>query len=260
MPATSEFDIARLRATRHEQLRVEDLMSLSPRGGRVLEIGARDCHISHLLTSLYAEVVALDLVCPQVAHSQIIPIQGDVTRLDFEDNSFDTVFCTEVLEHIDPALLQQACNEIARVARRYAVVGVPFRQDLRAGRMRCNHCGGINPTTGHRTAFDQQKLETLFKNTMRPMQVRLVGSGAAAANSLSTLLFSVCGYPYGTYEQEEACIHCNQKMSRPRINFLRWCVCFVARGLVFAQTRWRKVRGKTRHIWIHILFEKHPSS
>ena len=47
------FDIARQRGTVREQLRIADLMSLTPKGKRVLEIGARDCYLSRKLTALY---------------------------------------------------------------------------------------------------------------------------------------------------------------------------------------------------------------
>lgn len=252
------FDIARQRATERERLRIADLMTLTPRGQRVLEIGARDCYLSGRLIDLYEEVTALDLTLPRTTCERVVPIRGDVTALRFADDSFDTVFCTEVLEHIQPALLQQACDEIARVSRRYAVIGVPFRQDLRAGRMRCDQCGKVNPTTGHLSTFDYGKLEALFTKTMRVKEVRLVGDGAAAANRLSTTLFAACGYPYGTYGQEEGCVHCGEKMSRPRINPAQWGVCFVARGLVFTQSRLRKILGIRHPLWIHILFEKIP--
>ena len=122
------FDLARSRASEREQLRIADLMSLTPPGDRVLEIGARDCYLSRRLSDLYREVVALDLQRPVVDHPGIVPVQGDVTDLRFGDGTFDTVFCTEVLEHVPPEKLVRACDEIERTTSRYAVIGVPYRQ------------------------------------------------------------------------------------------------------------------------------------
>ncbi|MFR3489037.1 MAG: class I SAM-dependent methyltransferase [Alistipes ihumii] len=157
-----EFDLAEQRAGAREQLRIADLMSLAPGGDRVLEIGARDCYLSRRLTALYREVTALDLRKPEIDEPGIVPVQGDVTALDFADRSFDTVFCTEVLEHVPPQKLRQACGEIARVSSRWALIGVPYRQDLRANRTRCARCGAVNPTTGHLSRFDRGRLEELF--------------------------------------------------------------------------------------------------
>ena len=97
----------------------------------VLDVGARDGHFSRLLTEHFEHVTALDLAKPQFCLDRVLPVQGDVTHLQFPDNEFDVVFCAEVLEHIPT--LEKACSEIARVARRALVIGVPYKQDTRLG-------------------------------------------------------------------------------------------------------------------------------
>ena len=235
------------RTTPHRRPDVAD-----PERKRVLEIGARDCYLSRKLTALYPEVVALDLTKPEIDAPGITAVQGDVTGLRFANNAFDTVFCTEVLEHVPPEKLQQACNEIVRVASRYAVIGVPYRQDLRANRTRCLRCGAVNPTTGHLNRFDRQRLTALFPG-MTPREIRLTGRGQAVTNPLSVAIYRLCGYPYGSYEQEEGCIRCGEKLVRPKIDRIQWALCFVARALNQIQY---KLYGRNRPIWIHILFEK----
>ena len=225
-----EFDLAEQRAGAREQLRIADLMSLAPGGDRVLEIGARDCYLSRRLTALYREVTALDLRKPEIDEPGIVPVQGDVTALDFADRSFDTVFCTEVLEHVPPQKLRQACGEIARVSSRWAV----------------------NPTTGHLSRFDRGRLEELFPG-MEVRDARLVGRGQAVTNPLSVFLYRLCGYPYGSYAQEEGCVHCGAKLVRPEIGPLKWAVCFPARALNRSQYL---LYGRRRPLWIHVLFEK----
>ena len=246
------FDLAKRRASEHEQLRIADLMSLTPPGDRVLEIGARDCYLSRRLTGLYREVVALDLRKPETDAPGVVPVQGDATDLHFADGSFDTVFCTEVLEHIPPERLSRACDEIMRTTSRYAVIGVPYRQDLRADRTRCRHCGTVNPTTGHLNRFDLRSLETLFA-PMKVVETRFVGRGRAVTNPVSVWLYRICGYPYGSYEQEEGCIRCGARLVRPKIGPGRWALCFVARALNRIQF---KLYGCRLPLWIHILFEK----
>lgn len=49
--------------------------------------------------------------------------KGDIYKLDFKDNSFDLVLCTEVLEHLtDP---KKALSELKRVTKRYLILSVP---------------------------------------------------------------------------------------------------------------------------------------
>jgi ubiquinone/menaquinone biosynthesis C-methylase UbiE len=52
-------------------------------------------------------------------------VVGSLTDLPFPDRSFDVVGCFEVLEHLPGDLPQRALSELARVARRAAVLSVP---------------------------------------------------------------------------------------------------------------------------------------
>lgn len=49
--------------------------------------------------------------------------QGNIYNLDFEDNTFDLVICTEVLEHLDRP--DKAVKEIIRVASKGVIITVP---------------------------------------------------------------------------------------------------------------------------------------
>jgi len=49
--------------------------------------------------------------------------RGDVYKLDFSDNEFDLVICTEVLEHLE--FPEKAVEEIKRVSKKYIVFSVP---------------------------------------------------------------------------------------------------------------------------------------
>lgn len=49
--------------------------------------------------------------------------KGDIYNLNYKDNSFDVVLCTEVLEHLtDP---KKALAELKRVTKRYLILSVP---------------------------------------------------------------------------------------------------------------------------------------
>jgi len=49
--------------------------------------------------------------------------QGDIYKLPYENNSFDLVLCTEVLEHLEEP--EKALKELARVSKKYLVISVP---------------------------------------------------------------------------------------------------------------------------------------
>lgn len=244
--------IAASRANPKQQARIFDLLHILPQGTSVLEIGARDCYITRLLVDRFDQVTALDLSMPVISHQRVRPIQGDVTALDFPDRSFDVVVCTEVLEHIAPELLQNACNELARVADKYVVIGVPFEQDIRVCRSRCSHCGKRNPPFGHRNSFSEAKLRQLFAG-LRTERVSFTGETRERTNFLSAMLLDLAGNPYGTYHQQEGCVHCGKTLQRPGSRSLS---SKLAGKVALSIERIQRSLARPRPIWVHILFRK----
>lgn len=210
------MDLTAYRASTPEQRRTSDLLRLVPASGHLaLDIGARDGHFSVRLARRYERVVALDLDMPAIDHPGVQCVQGDAARLPLPDRSADLVFCAEVLEHIPRALLARVGAEMVRVARGPIVVGVPYRQDLRRGRTTCRACGGRNPPWGHVNSFDEAALSGLFPGcTVR--ETSYVGHGQPRTNALAALLMDAAGNPFGTYGQEEPCIHCGGGIGQPR--------------------------------------------
>jgi SAM-dependent methyltransferase len=226
-------------------------MRLVPKNRQsVLDIGARDGHFSKLLAQYFPRVVALDLEKPAFRHPGVETVAGDATRLQFPDNAFDCVFCAEVLEHI-PAL-EQACREIARVARHEIIIGVPYRQNTDLDRTTCRNCGKTCPPWGHVNSFDEFKIRRLFPGcTLREQS--LVGTTRSATNPVSVKLMDLAGNPWGTYNQEEPCIHCGAKLVKPgRRPFVSRLFSGVAVRLNAMQTRFTAPHGN----WMHVVFEK----
>jgi SAM-dependent methyltransferase len=243
--------LAGYRKSPDEIARTANLMAIVPKSlSTVLDIGARDGHFSQLLREHFESVTALDLTMPQFYFDRVLPVQGDVTNLQFPDNSFDVVFCAEVLEHI-PAL-EKACSEIARVARHAVVIGVPYRQDTRLGRATCNHCSKINPPWGHVNTFDENKVSRLFPEC-RAITTSFVSSTNDRTNPLSTWLMDLAGNPWGEYEQDEPCIHCGKQMCPPASrSFSQKLIAAVALRL----NRLQSPFNPTHPCWIHMVFRK----
>jgi SAM-dependent methyltransferase len=246
-------DLAQYRQSSSEQTRLRDLLAIVPKGRTsVLDIGCRDGYISRLLTTHFSSVTALDLVRPAFGVEGVVKVQGDVTSLEFSDDSFDVVLCAEVLEHLPEPLLGRACAEIARVARHEAVIGVPYKQDLRLGRTTCASCGGKNPPWGHVNSFDEDRLRRMFQ-PLRLVVRTLVGPGAQATNAAAAFLMDLSGNPWGTYNQEEPCIHCCATLRRPAAltGFPRACSKAGVVLTTFQNKLWPRPP-----MWIHAVFAK----
>jgi SAM-dependent methyltransferase len=236
-----------------EQQRIADLLSLLPPApGRVLDIGARHGYITQRLAERSTHVSALDLERPQIDDPRITCLQADATAMPFADNSFDLVFCAEVLEHIPSPALDSACAEMARVARRWVLIGVPYRQDIRLWRTTCGACGGVNPPWAHVNSFDEQRLAGLFPGWAVERQ-SLVGVAEAGTNALSAALMNLAGNPWGTYIQDEGCIHCSAQLTAPGKRTLDQRVLSkAAMGLRAMLNLGRRPHAN----WIHLLMSK----
>lgn len=96
--------------------------------GTVLDVGSGRSS-DYLKTSLGAAYHSLDLASSyQFRRVPVSPSPDAVVDLErgelpFDDKTFDTVICTDVLEHIDN--IYRAHDELFRVARRYVIISLP---------------------------------------------------------------------------------------------------------------------------------------
>lgn len=251
------MSLSEYRASPSELQRTDDLLKLMPESGIIaIDIGARDGHFSVLMTKRYEQVVALDLTQPQIFHPQVQCVEGDATQLEYNDNYFDLVFCSEVLEHIPSDLLTKACSELERVSKQHLLIGVPYRQDLRVGRTTCYTCMKPNPPWGHVNAFDEKRLAALFPNCTVEA-TSYVSTNKESTNALASKLMDWAGNPYGTYVQEECCIHCGEKLKQPPP---RSFVQKVLTKLAFWTQNLTQRYHKPHPNWIHVLLVKNNTA
>jgi len=136
-------------------------------GPHVVELG---CCFGFLSLRLAAEghrVTAVDLV-PGTAHllgsvstaldTPVTTLAGDALAVPLQDASADTVFAVHLLEHLPRVLDATVLAEMLRVARRRAVVAVPFEDEP-------------TPAWGHVRTFDRDDLHTLGTATGLPFTV-----------------------------------------------------------------------------------------
>jgi len=97
---------------------INELQALPPRS--LLEIGIGSGLVSQYLKQRSVEILTLD------TDIQLNPdIAGDVTALPFINDSYETVACFELLEHLPYQDFFTALKEINRVTQRYALLSLP---------------------------------------------------------------------------------------------------------------------------------------
>ena len=85
--------------------------------GKVLDVGCDEAHLRTLVPGI--EYTGID-----VGGKPDLRIDLEATeRLPFDDRAFDSVLCSDVLEHLDN--LHRVFGELARVTRRWLVISLP---------------------------------------------------------------------------------------------------------------------------------------
>ena len=91
---------------------------LDPGSKTVLDIGCQDLLLYELIKSQYQVTLA------DISPSTSLIKKEDIQNLSFSDQSFDTVLCQEVLEHVANPV--KAISELTRVARKQLIISVPY--------------------------------------------------------------------------------------------------------------------------------------
>ncbi len=85
-------------------------------------------------------------------------LRGEILHLPFQDNAFDVVICSELLEHIED--YKKAIDELIRITKNKLIITVP--NELRLVQVMCPKCKTKHYVDGHITFFTQEKLKSLF--------------------------------------------------------------------------------------------------
>ncbi|WP_073457658.1 mycofactocin oligosaccharide methyltransferase MftM [Pseudonocardia thermophila] len=146
---------------------VHDTAAALVRGRRVVELGSCFGFLSLRLARARHEVIAVDLVPGTAALLRriatrlglaVTAVAGDAVHPPLAASSADTVLAVHLLEHLPPEAGDRVIAQMQRIARRRAVVAVPFEDEP-------------NPAWGHVRTFDLAALQELGARTGWPFRV-----------------------------------------------------------------------------------------
>jgi glycosyltransferase involved in cell wall biosynthesis/SAM-dependent methyltransferase len=192
---------------------------LGPEKISVLDVGCGNGLITNSLPS-HLDVAAIDLSATALRSVKVRKQQGNITALPFRDQSFDFVYCFDVIEHLTEEDMYSGLEELQRVARKHVLVAVPLNEDLASNSVRCVDCGTLYHINGHNRSFDSKWLERLpITDAFERSAIYLSGDNTVPPPNPFIELYWQCSlYPDKTHMN---CPQCGSaKVVRPSSNDL----------------------------------------
>ncbi|MBD1945820.1 methyltransferase domain-containing protein [Coleofasciculus sp. FACHB-712] len=146
---------------------------------RVLNIGVGNGWLEHKCSNHGWETYALDpseVAITKLEKSGIRGKVGYIENIPYDDDFFDIVFCSEVIEHLSTEQTNEAVNEIARVLKKFGILigTVPFNENLSKSIVVCPDCGKVFHKWGHQQSFDIQSLSTIFSKNFKLEKIKVI--------------------------------------------------------------------------------------
>ena len=144
---------------------------------RILNIGIGDAWLEKKCLERGWDVYSLDPIAAAVSAVEAAggkAMVGHIEDIPFENDFFDVVFCSEIIEHLSREQIQQGLNEVARILKPNGVLlgTVPFNENLFEGRVVCPDCGSVFHRIGHQQTFDLKSLPAVLPKSLQPTTVR----------------------------------------------------------------------------------------
>ena len=229
-----------------ERRRIEATLALIPEDAeRVLDVGCGAGHLTHRVAARGHFTVGADYAAEGVARLKIPGVRASADALPFPDGAFDAVICSEVIEHLPSPLFEGALRELRRVARRWVILTVPYRERLAEARVCCPECGEVFNSHGHLRSFEPDEVRALLP---RPDRVEvLIKPRAYQDPALLWLMQRGLGrYGYNTWAVCPACG--NRDFEARKVDWVRRGVMGLNRVLhrnKVAEGGWILARFKT---------------
>lgn len=232
-----------------EKLRVQQTLDMVPAEVRsMLDAGSGDGRISSHLTQRCL-VVCVDISAHALRRNpNPVRTVGHLTQLPYSNGAVDLVLLSEVIEHIPARILPTVLGEIRRVARKYILITVPYRETLVEANVRCE-CGYVFHKWGHLARYDERALPGLYPDL--PVQ-RLAHLGPPKPSNLdvAVALRQKLGGRYAGPEDDTICPKCS---GRNFVEGHRNPVSMLFGGLNTVASR---ILPPRRATWIGALFQK----
>ena len=184
----------------------------------IIDIGCGNGMITNRLGKHF-EVTGVDINPHKIKYVETKKILSSSHQIDLPDQSFDMAFSSELLEHLDPNLFDATLREMERLATKYLLITVPFKESLWKLVVKCEKCKKRYHKNGHLQNFDENKVRSLFLD-FEMLQSQIFGRKVRVYNKFLATLKHQLAPPSSWIPRHwlsgrninfHYCIHCSHK-------------------------------------------------
>ena len=111
----------------------------------------------------FIDLHGFDRSLDALQHVKVPRTVGDITDIRIPDKTYDCVSCLEVIEHIPYPYYKKALAELARVAKKYLLISVPYNEDLLDDSNQCPACKSRFNANLHFRSYDVNTFTNSFR-------------------------------------------------------------------------------------------------
>ncbi len=181
--------------------RLNFLVANIKKGTKVLNIGVGSGFLEKISVEKGVDIYSLDPNSESIKRLQVLLGEnkakvGYSQNIPFEDNIFDAVVMSEVLEHLDDDVIRETINEIHRVLKPSGdfMGTVPHKEDLFEQMVVCPNCGEKFHRWGHVQSFDIEKLEQTFSERFCGIDIKIKKFSSMDTRTTTGKVLSILGY------------------------------------------------------------------
>jgi len=148
---------------KHLKGKIEKILDVIPADVEtIMDIGCGNGIITNILGQKF-EVTAVDRSEHALSFVETKKVQASCDNIPVSDKSYDMVFSSELLEHLNDEVLAGTVAEIKRLTKKYIFITVPNNENADKLSIKCAKCKYIYNSPNHLRSFDINKLQSLFQ-------------------------------------------------------------------------------------------------
>ena len=156
-----KFDWSALKES-HLQGKITKVIELIPDDVKtIIDIGCGNGVITNVLGQQF-EVTGVDRSEQALKMVETKKVQASADEIPLPAHSFDMVFSSELLEHLNDDIFNGAIKEIKRLSKKYIFITVPNDENPDKLSIKCPECDYIYNSPNHLRSFRSNDFNTLF--------------------------------------------------------------------------------------------------